>query len=196
MQLKLVCSLTSHNHLISASALPVKTQRHGNSIFSLQMRYYWFATVQPVAVWLLQSHWLSTYTHAAVRLSKSCYQRSSALGCWDHMSGWKKSSFALQQLDCVACSHDTLNRWCAERQNSHRRPTPWKISWTLSVWVGRLDDARAPFFVLFGASFCDWRMVQLLPGDNFNVYCVYVCKTAKQHTAFQWKDAIPVFCAR
>ena len=47
-------------HLVSASALPCKTRNteitsfHNNAVF-------YFARLQPVTVWLLQSSWLATY---------------------------------------------------------------------------------------------------------------------------------------
>jgi len=52
------------------------------------------------SAWFLQSFWLTTHTHAAVWLPKSCNQCVQR-DCWEHCSGERKS-IVLQQFDCVA----------------------------------------------------------------------------------------------
>jgi len=60
-----------------ASALPGKTGKHENRIFT-QMLYYFIARTQPAA-WFIQSFWLTTHTDAAVWLPKS-YNQCVPLG--------------------------------------------------------------------------------------------------------------------
>jgi len=79
-----------------ASALPGKTEKHENRIFT-----HCIAWIQP-AVWFLQTFWLTTHTHDAV----SSYRKSrnyafSPQDCWRHGSGERKSR-ALHKFDCVA----------------------------------------------------------------------------------------------
>jgi len=45
----------------------------------------------------------------------------------------------------------------------------------------RQVDALCPVLVMFDAhswSFYEWRIVCLWPGDNFDVFCVFVSKSA------------------
>jgi len=66
-------------HITCASALPCKTEKRENCIFP-QMLYQCIAWVQ-TAAWFLQSFWLTTHTHDAVWLPKSCNQcMHSAIG--------------------------------------------------------------------------------------------------------------------
>jgi len=83
-----------------ASALHSKTAKHENRIFFTQMLYQCIARIELVPPWFLQSFWLTTHTHAAVWLPKSCNQ-CVQLGCWGH-GLWERKSRAPQQLDCVA----------------------------------------------------------------------------------------------
>jgi len=55
-----------------ASALPGKSGKHENRIFFTQMLYQCIARIQLVAPWFLQSFWLTSHTHAAVWLLRSC----------------------------------------------------------------------------------------------------------------------------
>ena len=71
------------------------------SHFITQMLYQCIARMQLVASWLLQSFWLTTDTHAALWLPKSCYQCVQLGAVVGHGSGERKSREA-QQLDCVA----------------------------------------------------------------------------------------------
>ena len=58
--------------ITSASALPGKNGKRKNCIF--QWLYKCIARIQPVAAWFLLSFWLTTHTHTAVWLPKSCSQ--------------------------------------------------------------------------------------------------------------------------
>jgi len=80
-----------------ASALPSKTDKHENRIFT-QMLYQCITWVQP-AVWFLLSFW-------PTMLCDSLNHAINAFGpqgCWGHGSAERKWT-ALQELDCVACT--------------------------------------------------------------------------------------------
>ena len=64
--------ITMPPQMTCASALPGKTEKHENCIFT-QMLYQCVAWIQSAA-WFLQSFWLVTHTHDAVWLPKSCNQ--------------------------------------------------------------------------------------------------------------------------
>jgi len=70
------------------------------SHFITQMLYQCIARMQLVASWLLQSFWLTTDTHAAVWLPKSCSQCVQLRAVGGHGSG-ERNSRAPQRLDCV-----------------------------------------------------------------------------------------------
>ena len=91
--------ITMPLQITCASALPGKTEKHENHIFT-KMLYQCIAWIQSV-VWFLQSFWLTTHTHDAVWLPKSCNQCIQPTGLLGQGSGERKLT-ALQQLDCVA----------------------------------------------------------------------------------------------
>jgi len=84
-----------------ASALPGKMQKHENRIFT-HMLYQCIVWIQP-AVWIIQSFWLTTHTHDAEWLPKSCsqyIQPAGLLGAW----------FSRKEVESVAgvglrCTH-------------------------------------------------------------------------------------------
>jgi len=78
-----------------ASALAGKTQKHENRIFT-QILYYCIARIQPAA-WFIQSFWLTTHTHAAVWLPKSCNQcaQLGAVGGMVREKGSRESATAV-----------------------------------------------------------------------------------------------------
>jgi len=92
--------ITMPPQITCASALPCKTEKHENCIFT-QMLYQCIAWIQP-AVWFLQSFWLSRLI--LTLLYDSLNHIINAFipqDCWGHDSGERKSR-VLQELDCVA----------------------------------------------------------------------------------------------
>jgi len=75
------------------------------SHFFTQMLYQCFARIQPVVPWFLQFFWLTSHTHAAVWLPKSCNQ-CVQLGAVGRSMVQEKGSRerSSMQLDCVACT--------------------------------------------------------------------------------------------
>jgi len=76
--------------------------KHEKLNFSLSVC---IAKIQPVVVWVLQSFWVTSQaTEAAVWLPKSCNQ-CVQLGAFGGRGPAERKLRALQQLDCVACTH-------------------------------------------------------------------------------------------
>jgi len=107
-----------------ASALPCKTEKHENRIFT-QMLYQCIAWIQPAA-WFLQSFWLTTHIHDAVWLPKSCNQCAQSIRTVGSMVQEKESpecckSWTVLHAQCTSAlssgfpisqgNAETLERW-------------------------------------------------------------------------------------
>ena len=107
-----------------ASALPGKTEKHENCIFT-QMLYQCVAWIQSAA-WFLQSFWLTTHTYDAVWLPKSCNQCVQPAGLLGDIFQEKESrercmSWAVLHAQCTSAlssgfpisqgNAEALERW-------------------------------------------------------------------------------------
>jgi len=87
-------------HLTNASALPDKTRKHENHIFSLKFCVIAFQT--STCCCFISSILLTCNSYSrCCRLSKSGNQLSSALACWGHSSGEMMKLSVL----CSSCMH-------------------------------------------------------------------------------------------
>jgi len=76
-------------HLTNASALPGRTQKHENCIFSLKCCVTAFTEFNQSLLYFFSFFICNSYSHCC-RLPKSCNQLSSDVACWGHRLGEMK----------------------------------------------------------------------------------------------------------
>jgi len=183
-----------------------QNRENENRIFT-QMQYYCIAWIQP-AVWFLQSFWLTTHTHAAVWLPKSCNQ-CAQLGAVEGIVQEKGSceryrSWTVLHAQCSSAlssgfpisqdNAEALERWGGKtkhRLTSYFLRNTFVKNYRNQIVCVKIIASQSGTFLRHGVHFR--RILPpdgILPGAKFTLrpslaYCYIVSVTARHSSMFR-----------